>query len=165
MRSADELAVLSLLKAAEVKYTSETRRKERVELSPNALILSDEIRSVLTRGPEENIRLLVAQFVQFVESDEYFRFAERVDQATDTTKYTVWIASDSTNQKQAAVRLGRVRGDGWKSAQDFLGSNRPLAEGLSALQVIEMADRYAAEGLTLRVEPAFRWRLAGNAEH
>jgi hypothetical protein len=161
MRSELESQVLALLRAAEVRYSGPPRHQgESLQLSPNALILGEDIRQVLSRGPEDNIRALVAGVVEFVESEAYLRFAERVEQATDTTRYTVWVAWEPATRNQVVVRLGRVLGAGLQGARQLLDSEAPLAEGATALEVSEIAQRYYAEGLTLRVEPAFRWRLA-----
>src|SRR5262249_11505831 len=88
-----------------------------VRLSPNALVIGDDIRAVLTRGPEENMRALTAQVIEFVESEQYLRFADRVEQAADKTLYTVWVAWDAASRKQVLVRLGQVDGIGLQGAR------------------------------------------------
>jgi hypothetical protein len=61
MRSDLEAGLLSLLRAAEVRYSDPRQDQgERIQLSPNTLILGEDIRQVLTRGPEDNIRALLA---------------------------------------------------------------------------------------------------------
>jgi hypothetical protein len=161
LRSDLEAGLLSLLRVAEVRY-SEPRHDqgERLQLSPNALILGEDIRQVLTRGPEDNIRALLAAVVEFVGSEAYLRFAERVEQAADPTRYTVWVAWDAGTRNQVVVRLGRVLGIGLQAARESLDRGAPLAKDVTALEVSELAGRYSAEGLALRVEPSFRWRLA-----
>jgi hypothetical protein len=160
IRSDLEAGVLALLRAAEVRYSGPCPDPgEGIQLSPNALILGEDIRQVLTRGPEDNIRALLAAVVHFVESEGYLRFADRVEQAADTTQYTVWAAWESASRNQVVVRLGRVLGIGLQAARQLLDGGAPLAEGATALEVSELAGRYSAEGLALRVEPAFRWRI------
>jgi hypothetical protein len=147
MRSAAEAEVLNLLRAADIRYQSALPESgERTQLSPNALILGDDIREVLTRGPEENIRALTARVIQFVESEQYLRFADRVEQLADCTRYTVWAACDQANRNQALVRLGQADGIGLRGARDLLEQRRPLAEGVSALEVLALAERYRALG-------------------
>jgi hypothetical protein len=81
LRSEREAQVLALLRAAEVRYTPPTEQAgERVTLSPNALILGEDIKEVLSRGPEENIRGLRDRIVEFVESPRYVAFAAEVEQ-------------------------------------------------------------------------------------
>lgn len=163
MRSELERRVLALLRAAEVRYSEPASdQSERIQLAPNALILGDDNRRMLTRDPEDNIRALLAAVVQFVESYAYVLFADRVEQAADNTHYTVWAAWEPTTRNQVVVRLGRVLGIGLRAARELLDDEKPLAESVSALEVPELAGRYAAEGLALRVAPAFRWRLASN---
>jgi|GEM_PF-1382022 len=160
MRSELETQVLALLRKADVRFSdSHADEGESTRISPNALILGDEIRQVLSRGPEDNIRALSSAVVAFVESEEYLQFAERVEQAADTTRYIVWAACEPSARNQVAVRMGRVLGIGLQAAQQLLASGAPLAADKTALEVAEMARRYATEGLPLRVQPAFRWRL------
>ncbi len=154
-----EASVLALLRAAEVRYSGPPEQRECVDLSPFALILGEDIRQALTRHPEENLRALLAEVIRFVESEEYVRFAERVEQGADPTRYTVWVAWEPAQRNRVAVRLGRVLGIGLRAASELLERGAPLAEGVSALEVSGLAGRYATEGLLLRVEPAFRWRL------
>ena len=161
MRSDVEAGVLALLRAAGVRYSGPLpEHGERIQPSPNALILGDDIRQVLTRGPEENIQGLLADVIQFVESDEYLRFAERVEQAADPTRYSVWAAWEPATRNQVVVRLGRVLGVGLQAARELLDRGTPLAAGVSALDVADLGQRYAEPGLRLRVEPAYRWRLS-----
>lgn len=159
MRSDLEAGVLALLRAAEVRFTERHVPGERIQLSPNALILGDDIRQVLTRGPEENIRALTARVIEFVESESYFWFADRVEQAADPTLYTVRVAWTPTTRNQVLVRLGRALGIGLHGAREMLEQGTPLAENVSALKVSELAERYAVEGVSITVEPEFRWRL------
>ncbi|MES2787993.1 MAG: hypothetical protein V4719_00120 [Planctomycetota bacterium] len=159
IRSDMEMRVLALLRAAEVRFSVPLLGEvESIQLSRNAPILSEDIRQVLTRSPEDNIRSVLAALVEFVESEAYLRFAERVEQAADTTRYNVWVAWERGTRNQVIVRLGRVLGKGLQSARQLLDSGAPLTEDATALEVSEIADRYSAEGLSLRVEPAFRWR-------
>ena len=81
VRSELESGVLAALRDAEVHYaaSAEEGAGERIELSPDALILGDDIKQVLARGPEENIRALRDQVLQRVESAEYVSFAAEVD--------------------------------------------------------------------------------------
>jgi|SRR5579862_2421141 len=161
MRSDLEAGLLALLRAAEVRYSAPAPDNgERIHLSPNALILGEDIRQVLSRSPEDNIRALLIAVVQFVESEEYLRFADRVEQAVDPTRYAVWVAWEPASRNQVVVRLWRVLGTGLQAAREFLDGGAPLADGVTALEVSELAGRYSAEELALRVEPTFRWRLA-----
>ncbi len=161
MRSDLEAGLVSLLRAAEVRYSQPRHDQgEHIQLSPNALILGEDIRRVLTRGPEDNIPALLAAVVEFVGSEAYLRFAERVEQAADPTRYTVWVAWDAGSRNQVVVRLGRVLGIGLQAARESLDSESPLVQDATALEVSELARRYSADGLALRVEPPFRWRLA-----
>lgn len=103
-RSEFEAGVLALLRSAEVRYRGQAPAQgERVQLSPNTLILGEDIRQVLTRGPEDNIRAMRESVVQFVESDQYLVFAERVEQAMDETLYDVRVAWDTASRKQVAI--------------------------------------------------------------
>jgi hypothetical protein len=83
VRSEAEAGLLDLLRTAEVRYTPPAGETagERITLSPNALILGDDIKQVLTRGPEDNIRGLRDTIVAFVASPQYESFAAEVEQA------------------------------------------------------------------------------------
>ncbi|HKB40228.1 MAG TPA: hypothetical protein VKD72_27610 [Gemmataceae bacterium] len=84
LRSDLESEVLALLRAADVRCIPEASEQagERVQLSPNALILGDDIKQVLSRGPEDNIRGLRDQVIATVESPAYLSFAAEVDRAS-----------------------------------------------------------------------------------
>jgi len=80
VRSELESQVLAVLRAAEVRYTPAEGELagKRIQLSSSVVILSDDIKQVLTRGPEENIRALRNQVVETVESEQYVSFASEV---------------------------------------------------------------------------------------
>lgn len=160
MRSDQEARLLALLRVAEFRYAGPIETEgERYQLSPNSLILGDDLRRVMMSPPGDNIPFLLTEAIRFVESDEYFRFAERVDKAADESRYTVWPAWDSSTRSQMIVRLGSYLGIGIPAAREVLLRNAPLGEDLGALEVADMADRYAAAGIALRVEPSYRWAL------
>lgn len=83
LRAGAESQLLDLLRSAEVRYTPRPAETtgERIKLSPNALVLGDDIKQVLTRGPEENIRGLRDRIVEFVASLRYESFAAEVERA------------------------------------------------------------------------------------
>jgi hypothetical protein len=84
LRSDVESQLLGLLRVAEVRYMPPTGEPtvERIKLSPNALILGEDIKQVLTRGPEDNIRGLRDTIVEFVASPRYESFAAEVEKAS-----------------------------------------------------------------------------------
>jgi hypothetical protein len=160
MRSEWEAGILSLLRSAEVRYGRPLPQESNaIPLSPNALIIGDDIREVLTRGPEENIRALTARVIGFVESDEYLLFAERVGQAADPTRYDVWVVWDPENFNRAVVRTRQLLGLGMREAKEFVEQGGPVACGVRAPEVIAWAQRYHEAGLDVRVSPEFRWKL------
>jgi hypothetical protein len=159
-RSPLEAAVLNLLKTAAISSSGAAGEQGApIQLSPNALILGEDIRQVLTRGPEENLRAFVAEVVHFVESEAYLLFAEQVAQAADPVRYTVWAAWDESTRRQVLVKLGRVLGIGLRASRELLERGTPLAGDLTAPEVSRLARRYASEGLAVRVEPPFPWKL------
>jgi ribosomal protein L7/L12 len=160
IRSQQEATILSLLKLAEVRYEGYPPFPgETIRLSPNALILGDDIREVFTRGPEDNIRALTAKVVAFVESDEYLFFADRVQQGKDDTRYAVWVVWDDATFGKAVVKVKQLLGVGLKEARDHVQQERPVATGLRAPEVVEWARKFREADLDVRTEPAFRWRL------
>ncbi len=78
LRSELESQVLAVLRAAEVRDIPPGDCGEPILLSQNALILDDDIKQVLSRGPEDNIRGLRDKIVATVESPEYLSFAAEV---------------------------------------------------------------------------------------
>lgn len=160
IRSEMEAAVLSLLKSAEVHFEGRPPfGGETFQLSPNALILGDDIREVFTRGPEDNIRALTAKVIAFVESDEYLFFADRVEQEKDEKRYAIWVEWDDATFGKAVVRTRQVLNLGLKEAREHVQQRRPVATGLRAPDVVSWARRFREADLDVTVEPAFRWRL------
>jgi hypothetical protein len=72
VRSELESQVLAMLRASEIRSIPTKKNEGKsISVSPNALILSQDIKDVLTRGPEENIRALRDQVIEKVESPQY----------------------------------------------------------------------------------------------
>lgn len=84
LRTDQESQVLALLRAAEIRSTPPPAEQvgERITLSPNALILGDNIKQHLTSGPEENIGSLRDRILEFVESPRYESFAAEVERVS-----------------------------------------------------------------------------------
>ena len=57
---------------------------ETADLSSHRVILGDDIKQVMSRGPEENLRALLAQVIERVESPAYVAYAAEVDRANGT---------------------------------------------------------------------------------
>ena len=74
VRSADESAIIGLLKSASVEPVEPPDAGED-DLS-NALIIGDDIKHVLGNTIEENLNEFRDEIITFVESDEYVRMAE-----------------------------------------------------------------------------------------
>jgi hypothetical protein len=72
-----EARLVAVLRAAEVRYKPAPGEADAggFRLSPNALIIGDDIKQVLSRGPEDNIRALRDQVVERIESPQYVVFA------------------------------------------------------------------------------------------
>ena len=79
VRSEVEAAVLGLLRRAEIVSADGDAAAEGDRLPPDALIIGQDIKRVLGGSPDENLRAMVAQVVEFVSSDKYVRFAAEVD--------------------------------------------------------------------------------------
>lgn len=159
MRSGLETELLALLRSAEVLYEPPVRPKEvAFKLSPKRSVLGEDIREMCARNPVDNQRALKAELIRFVESEQYIRFAEKVEQAADQTRYDVFIAWDVASQKQVLVRLASVLGISLPAAREMLSGGGRIAQGISALEVSDSIQQYAEKGLALRIEPEFRWR-------
>lgn len=160
LRSEIESHILDLLRRAEFPAVEhDSSGTQARPLPPKMLIIGDDIKQVMTRSRGDNLRALSAEVIQWVESDEYIAFAYQVEMAMDSTRYKVWVACDSDNWKQMVVRLSRYHGLGLKAAREILDNETPLATDLTALESAELARRYVAEGVAVRFEPEFRWRL------
>lgn len=160
LRSEFESNVVSLLRAAEIWYDGNPARGgEPIELSPNALVLGDDIREVLTQGPEDNIRTLASRVVRFVESEECLWFADRVEQAVDESRYEVSVVWNRDNFYRAIVAVKQLLDIPMSRAREIVQQDLPVARGSAAAEVVEWAGRFRAAGLDVRVSPEFRWRL------
>lgn len=158
LRSLREMEVLDLLHTAEVRRGRRQPEGEQVPLSPSAFLTAgDDIKQELTSGPEEKLLATLAYILEFVKSERYLRFAERVEQAEDPTRYSIFAAWLPETRNQVAVRLGRILGIGVPAAQELLDKDAVLADDLSALEVAEIVKGSSAEGIPLRIEPPFRW--------
>jgi hypothetical protein len=135
IRSTLEIAVVWLLRSAEVRCGG----------SPSS--------------HEDNTRALTAQVIAFVQSDEYVAFGERVEQAGDNTRYSVWVVWDDTTFGKAVVKTRHLLGLGMREAQEHVQLGRPVATGLRAPDVVDWARRFREADVGVRVDPAFGWRL------
>lgn len=80
VRSELEKQVIAILRLAALKYSSIVPvDTERIELSPNVLILGDDIKLALTRDAESNLSVFRDQVVAEVEAEKYVSFAAKVD--------------------------------------------------------------------------------------
>jgi hypothetical protein len=122
--------------------------------------LEARVLSLLRSSPVEDdlLQTFVARIIEFVESDHYLQFAARVEQAADETKYDVRLAWDAETRNRVVVRLASFLGVGLRAAREMVQQDRPLAEGVSALAVADLAARYRSAGLGIRVHPEYRWR-------
>lgn len=120
---------------------------------------SDDLHQLFSRSPAANLRALTTDLIVFIASEDSLQFASRVEQATDQTRYTVWPAWTPESRKAVAIRLGRLLSVNISAALRYLDDDSRLAEHITALEVADLAERYAAEGLSLRVEPAFPWTI------
>ncbi len=158
MRSRLESELLQLLRSAEIQMAP-IEAEEGTFRSQGGIIIGEDIRQYLTREPEENIHWARTELIRFVESDQYETFALRVEQAADPARYNVWIAWDNTSRKKIIVRLASMRGIGLRNASELLDAGSCIAQGLRALEVSDLIERYAAKGIPLRTEPEFRWQI------
>jgi hypothetical protein len=121
------------------------------------------LREALPRERDELNQSFIARVIDYVASDEYVQFIERVaresEMMQDVTAYTVWIDSDPETRNRTIVTLARVEGIKLPQAREFIDGQKPLAKDISAPEVAKIFEKYAAAGLTLRVVPPFPWPL------
>jgi hypothetical protein len=86
VRSRREAELIALLRGCEIQYAStfDEEAAETADLSSHRVILGDDIKQVMSRGPEENLRALLAQVIERVESPAYVAYAAEVDRANGT---------------------------------------------------------------------------------
>ena len=77
IRSPEEKSLLTLLKSADLQYKREVGSSSERNPFPSN-VNSDDIKEILNQSPEENLRSL-RNVIEFVESDEYISFAEKVN--------------------------------------------------------------------------------------
>jgi hypothetical protein len=79
VRSAEEQDILAALRSAKIVRNSadSSQAGERIKLSPNALILGDDIKRVLSSTPDENLRAMLAQVISKVASPDFVTFAAK----------------------------------------------------------------------------------------
>jgi hypothetical protein len=161
MRSEMELELLGLLRASPCHPSpGEEERGEPIALSPNVGIFGEDIRQMLTRSPEDNLQALRTEVVSYVESEAYLAFAGEVERAADQTAYDVWVAWAKDDRKQAIVAVGNVLRIGVRAARDLVDQGLPVARGVRAPEVMQLQARFFTQGVEVRVEPEFPWRLA-----
>jgi len=155
IRSAEESAVLQLLRAASLRCAA----GPPPGIGPNMAVCGDDIKQVLGRTVEQNVRALTADVIGFVGSDGYIEFAEQVRKAQHPTRYTVRALNDPARRKHIIVGLARVLHIGVSKARKRLDTDPVIGIGVTALKVTELADRCAAEGVAVEVDPEFPWPL------
>ena len=151
IRSEFESAVLDLLRDADIgHYTSPQAGSGK--LSPNAIILGDDIRQALESSPEENLRRYCESIVRFVESDDFLVFQQRVELARDESRYRVYISCNDDNRKHATVKLAALRNLPVIEARRRLEAHTPLADDVSAVDAGNLLVEFRAVGIDLRLE-------------
>ena len=89
---------------------------------------------------------MVDGVVRFVELDDYLRFAERVEMATEMaankTLYDIWLDWDDASRNRVIVRLASARGVGVAGARAILDTGRPVVAGVTALGVLDLVEEY-----------------------
>jgi hypothetical protein len=161
IRSPREIDLLRFLRNARVAYlpTPEEQCGTPIELAPNALILGEDIRQLLHGRPEENLRSLLLQVVEFVESEQYVLFAQAVEQSADGERYDVYVVAEVSRRKEAIARLSGLMRIGVKAARDLLDQGLPVAKDMTALEVARLASQLHSAGLSVKVKPEYRWRI------
>jgi hypothetical protein len=86
VRSTLESDLVSLLKAADVRVVPKPAGSDRPSADgPKGFaVIGADIKRVLSRTPEENVRALLADVIAFVESEGYVSFAAKVERADGT---------------------------------------------------------------------------------
>ena len=81
VRSATEEQILAAIGTATIQLAYEDNgADEPLVVSENVLILGDDIKeyfAAVDEGPEASVRLLIARFLGYVETDEYVTFTRR----------------------------------------------------------------------------------------
>lgn len=83
VRSAGESELLALLRAAEVRVVPDSSGPDRppADGPRRFAVIGDDIKRVLSRSPEDNVRELLMDVIAFVESPRYVTFAAEVQRA------------------------------------------------------------------------------------
>jgi hypothetical protein len=79
VRSATEAYLMELLRNASVQVEDQPEPEPRDRISPNAIILGDDIKRVVQGTPEQNLRAMLQGIVDYVLSNDYVNFAAKMD--------------------------------------------------------------------------------------
>ena len=75
----------------------------------------------------------------------------------DSTLYTVWAEASTLDRSHFITGLAITLSLGTLKARQIVDTDAPIAESLSAHEVIMLRDKLAPKKIFLRVEPAFPW--------
>lgn len=162
IRSELESRLLRLFRAAEVRCEptpDEVRRSQIERISRGEYLTAEAIQSELARQHREVVGGFRDAVLRFVASEEYVEFAARVDLAADPTRYDVWLAWDPSNRSRAIVKLGSVLGINVRAARALLDLGAPVASAVRAAEVSRLSIAFREPGLSVHVQPEFRWPL------
>ena len=100
IRSDRENQVLALLRSADIAYEAgtPTPNGEKITVSPKAFIFGDDIKQLMSRKPEENLRALLSQVVDRVSSPEFVTFSKTLDMGGASALKENEIANDTSQQ-------------------------------------------------------------------
>jgi hypothetical protein len=129
-----------------------TEEAELLELLRTAKIEVDE--------SEEILRSSAVAIIEFVESDLYLWYAERIKMFQDETRYTVWLTWDARSYLRTLARFRQANGLGMSAARELMELGNPIAADITAVEVADLVEKYADNSMSWRIEPEYPWRLS-----
>lgn len=80
VRSTTEGQLMKLLQAAAVEVMTTPQAGGRLRISPDALIVGNDIKKMIEGDPAENVRTMLKTVIDYVTSERYVTFAATVDE-------------------------------------------------------------------------------------
>jgi hypothetical protein len=83
----------------------------------------------------------------------------------DQTKYQIFVVCTSSERLSIIPLVAVLLGLSSAVVRGLVDSGKPVIEGMRALEVQNMHQRFESKGIRIQIQPPFPWPLQAQAQH